>query len=371
MKVHDVMQLMDLIAPRAYAEDFDNTGLLVGDASDEVRGILVTLDTIEEVVDEAIEKGCNMIVSFHPIIFSGLKKLNGGDYVQRAVIRAIKNDIAIYAIHTALDNDWNGVNARICAQLGLLERKVLIPKEGSIKKLVTFVPEKEADSLRAALFAAGAGAIGNYSNCSFNIQGQGSFNPGEEANPTIGEKGLTHFEKEVQIGIIYASHLQHNVLNALFESHPYEEVAYEITTLENRNQRLGMGMVGYLESAMSPQEFLGFVKQKMSTDCIRHSEITAKAIKKVAVLGGSGSFGIEAARRAGADAYITADLKYHDFFKAEGSILLMDIGHYESEQFTKDLIVNELTKKITNFAPALPEKGVQVSEINSNPIRYY
>ncbi len=371
MKIHDIISLLQQIAPLAYAEDFDNTGLLVGNEEAEVTGILVALDTLEAVVEEAVNKDCNLIVSFHPIIFSGLKKLTGRTYVERVVEKAIKNDISIFSIHTALDNQWNGVNAMICEKLKLKNRVILLPKKDSIKKLVTYVPEQEADAVRNAMFEAGAGNIGNYSNCSFNTDGKGSFNPGEDANPTSGEIGKTHFEGEVRIELTYHKHLERKVLQALFSSHSYEEVAYEITTLENSNQKLGMGMLGELNAELDEKAFLKHLKDTFGTGCIRHSKFTGKMIRKVAVLGGSGSFAIDAAIGAGADVFVTSDLKYHDFFKAEGRILLADIGHYESEQFTKELIVNALTKKITNFAPALPPGGVVVSEINTNPISYY
>ena len=371
MKVSDVMRAMDEIAPLSYSEDFDNTGLLVGDSNATVSGILVTLDTLESVVDEAISKNCNLIVSFHPIVFSGLKKITGKSYVERVVQKAIKNDIAIFAIHTALDNDWNGVNAMICEKLGLKKNAILIPQKGTIQKLVTYVPKKEAGSLRSALFEAGAGDIGNYSNCSFNTEGKGSFNPNEDANPTLGERGDTHFEEETRIEVTFQKHKRSRVLKALFENHSYEEVAYEVTTLDNTNQHIGMGMVGSLETPMSEPDFLQFLKENMKTECIRHSGLLGKPIEKVAVLGGSGSFAIDAAIAAGADIFVTADMKYHDFFKAENRILLADIGHYESEQFTKELIVRALSKKITNFAPALPESRLILSEINSNPITYF
>lgn len=363
MKVKEVIALLEELAPLAYSEDFDNTGLLVGDANTTVSGILVTLDTLENVVDEAIEKNCNLIVSFHPIIFSGLKKITGKTYVERVVQKAIKHDIAIFSNHTALDNSWNGVNAMICEKLGLKNRSVLIPQNETIKKLITFVPSKNAENLRNAFFAAGAGSIGNYENCSFNIEGKGSFKGNEFSNPVIGKKGELHFEEETQVGITFAKHLQNNILKALFATHPYEEVAYEITTLENQNQHMGMGMIGELENAMDEKTFLQFLKKTMKTECVRHSEMLNKPIKKVAVLGGSGSFAIDAAKKAGADAFISADFKYHDFFKAEKTVLLADIGHYESEQFTKDLLHAFLQKKITSFA-------VLLSQTNTNPISY-
>jgi dinuclear metal center YbgI/SA1388 family protein len=371
MKIKEIISILEELSPLSYSEDFDNTGLLVGNSDQEVSGILVTLDTLESVVDEAIESGCNLIVSFHPIIFSGLKKLNGKTYVERVVIKAIQNDIAIFSMHTALDNSWNGVNAMICEKLGLQNRRILIPKNGTIQKLVTFVPVSKADEVRNALFEKGAGTIGNYSHCSFNLKGTGSFRGNEESNPVIGKKGETRFEDEIQIGVTFHRHLQREILDALFESHPYEEVAYEVTTLENTNQKMGMGMIGKLENPLSEESFFKYLKETMNTECIRHSGFTGRSIETVAVLGGSGSFAIPAALQAGAQIFITADLKYHDFFKAEGRILLADIGHYESEQFTKDLIVSFLIKKISNFAPALPTGKVMMSKMNTNPISYY
>ncbi|QAA80283.1 Nif3-like dinuclear metal center hexameric protein [Aequorivita sp. H23M31] len=369
MIVKDVISLFEEISPLSYSEGFDNTGLLVGDEKMEVKGILVTLDSLEAVVDEAIEKGCNLIVSFHPIIFSGLKKITGKTYVERTVQKAIKNDIAIFSNHTALDNSWNGVNSMICEKLGLKEREILIPQKSTIKKLITFIPKNMVEKVRNAIFEAGGGRIGNYENCSFNIDGKGSFKGNESSNPVIGKRGETHFEEEVQLGITFERHLQKDIIDALLKSHPYEEVAYEITTLENPNQHIGMGMVGNLENSMSEMDFLKFLKKTMHTECVRHTALIGKPINRIAVLGGSGSFAIEAAINARADVFVSADFKYHDFFRAEKSILLADIGHYESEQFTKDLLYSFLTKKITNFAPALP-KGIVISEINTNPISY-
>lgn len=363
MKIKEVIALLEELAPLSYSEDFDNTGLLVGDENASISGILVTLDTLETIVDEAIAKNCNLIVSFHPIIFSGLKKLTGKTYVQRVVQKAIKHNIAIFSNHTALDNSWNGVNAIICEKLGLKNRSVLIPQRETIKKLITFAPTKDAEKVRNALFSAGAGSIGNYENCSFSLDGTGSFKGNDASNPVIGEKGKLHFELETQIGVTFAKHLESRILKSLFEAHPYEEVAYEITTLNNQNQHLGMGMIGEFEKEIDEIAFLKLLKKKMNTDCIRHSELLGNPIKKVAVLGGSGSFAIESAKKAGADAFVSADFKYHDFFKAENTVLLADIGHYESEQYTKELLHAFLKKKITNFA-------VLLSQTNTNPISY-
>lgn len=364
MIIQDVIYHLEELAPLAYAEDFDNVGLLVGNKTTKLTGILVTLDTLETVIDEAIKKKCNLIVSFHPIIFKGLKKLTGKTYVERIVIKAIKHDIAIYSIHTALDNALQGVNDMICNQLKLTNKHILIPQSETIKKLTTYVPKNEAEQLRMALFNVGAGNIGNYDNCSFNVEGYGTFNGNENSNPVKGQKGQMHTEEETKISITFPKHLESKVIKTLFQAHSYEEVAYEITTLENKNQNIGIGMVGELDQPMDESSFLTYIKTIMNTECIRHSSFLNKKIKKVAVLGGSGSFAIPDAKASGADAFITSDLKYHDFFTAENCILLADIGHYESEQFTKKLLVAYLTKKITNFA-------IILSNTNTNPVKYF
>ncbi len=364
MIVKDFITALEELSPDYYAEDFDNTGLLIGEKNMEVSGVLITLDTLEPIVDEAIKKNLNLIISFHPIVFSGLKKLNNSTYVERVVHKAIKHDIAIYAMHTALDNTSNGVNGMICQKLGLKRRSVLIPKPNTIKKLTTYVPVANAEEVRTALFKAGGGSIGNYDLCSFNIEGEGTFKGNENSNPKIGKRGITQFEKEIQINMTYSAHLQTKVLNALFESHPYEEVAYELETLENNDQDRGIGMVGELETPLGATEILSYIKEVFKTKVIRHSELNDKPIQRIAVLGGSGAFAIDKAKAAKADLYITADLKYHDFYKADNQIILADIGHYESEQYTKDLIHAFLTKKFPNFALVL-------SNINTNPIQYY
>lgn len=363
MIIQDVINHLEELAPLHYAEDFDNVGLLVGNKTDEVKGVLVTLDTLESVVDEAIEKNCNLIVSFHPIIFKGLKKLNGDSYVEKVVIKAIQNNIAIFAIHTALDNSIIGVNDIICNTLDLKNKKILLPQQGTIKKLTTYVPNEDANILRKALFKAGAGKIGNYENCSFNVEGIGTYEGNEVSNPTKGKKGELHQEDETQISVTFQKHLESQILKSLFDNHPYEEVAFEVTTLDNYNQNIGMGMVGELENETKTEDFLEFVKQKMNASCIKHSKISKTTVKRIAVLGGSGSFAISAAKSANADVLITSDLKYHDFFSAEDQIILADIGHYESEQFTKTFLADYLSKKFTNFA-------VVLATTNTNPVKY-
>ena len=364
MIVKEVTDIIEELAPLQHAEDFDNVGLLVGNEDDPVTGILVTLDTLEIVVEEAITKNCNLIVSFHPILFSGLKKLTGSTYVESAVIKAVRHNIAIYAIHTALDNAWEGVNSKISEILGLNNRRILIPRKGELRKLTTYVPTADANVLKEALFQAGAGHIGNYSHCSFSVEGMGSFKAGLEAEPAKGEVGKIHYEAEVQLHLVYQGDREKAVLNALIKNHPYEEVAYEIIVLENDHQYLGMGMVGYLEKPMDEKAFLNMVKDRMNAPVIRHSVLPGKPVSKVAVLGGSGAFAIRPAIDSGADVLITSDIKYHQFFEAGKSLLLMDIGHYESEQFTKNLLLDYLTKKIPNFA-------ISLSESITNPIKYY
>ncbi|KIA99324.1 NGG1p interacting factor 3 protein, NIF3 [Flavobacterium sp. KMS] len=363
MKIKEILAVLEEMAPLAYAEDFDNVGLLVGDSSTEATGVLVCHDALENVIDEAIVKNCNLVVCFHPILFSGIKKITGKNYVERAILKAIKNDIAIYAVHTALDNHSQGVNKIFCDALGLINTTVLIPKQNYIQKLVTYTVPDNSEKVRNALFEAGAGKIGNYDNCSFNTEGFFTFKGNENSNPVIGEKEKLHTGNEIKIEVVFEKHLQSKILKALFANHIYEEVAYEIYDLQNAHQNIGLGMIGEFETPMNETDFLPFVKEKMLADGIRHSSYTGKKVHKVAVLGGSGSFAIKNAIQAGADAFLTADLKYHQFYEAENRLLLADIGHFESERYTKNYIVDYLRKKILNFA-------IILSEENTNPVKY-
>ncbi len=370
MKIKQILNILEEMAPLAYAEDFDNVGLLVGNQENETTGILVCHDALEAVIEEAIAKKCNLVVCFHPILFSGLKKITGKNYVERSLLKAIKNDIAIYAVHTALDNHKNGVNKIFCIALGLKKTKVLVPKSNFIQKLITYTVPENVEQVRNALFNAGAGKIGNYEECSFNSQGIGTYMGNEDSNPEIGQRFEFVETPEVKIEVIFEKHLQGKILKALFSNHVYEEVAYEIYELQNTNQNIGIGMIGELEKPMSESEFLSFVKEKMQCGGIRHSDLLGKSISKVAVLGGSGSFAIKNAIQAGADIFLTSDLKYHNFYEAENHIVLADIGHFESERYTKNYIVDFLKEKITNFAPNLSEDRVVLSEENTNPVKY-
>lgn len=363
--VKDIIAAIEMKAPLVYQESYDNSGLQVGNPDDEVRGVLISLDVTEAILDEAIARGCNMIVSHHPLIFSGLKKISGRNYVERVVQRAIKSDISIYAAHTNLDNMYDGVNARIAQKLGLQNISILDPKSATISKLYTYAPAYSADTVRDALFAAGAGKIGLYSEASFNTKGTGTFRPEAGANPTIGiAGGEREWVDEVKIEVIVEKNNERGVLQALVSSHPYEEVAYELIPLANTNQQIGAGMVGELATPMGETEFLTFLKEQMKTDCIRHTALSNKKIARVAVCGGSGSFLLGKAIQAKADIFITGDFKYHQFFDAEGKIIIADIGHYESEQFTSEIFEAILNEKFPNFA-------ILLSNLSTNPVKYF
>ena len=363
-KLANIIDQLEILAPPSLQESYDNSGLITGSRDMSITGALICLDSTESIIDEAIKSGCNLVIAHHPIVFSGIKKLNGKNYVERTIIKAIKNDIAIYAIHTNLDNVQDGVNKVICERLGLKNTSILVPKSGVLKKLVTYCPVNQADNLRTALFSAGAGSIGNYDECSFSSNGTGTFRGNESSNPAVGLKGVRHHEEESRLEVIFESHKVNDVLKALRSSHPYEEIAYEIYTIDNQYNKIGSGMIGELESPLGVNDFLSHLKTTMQTGCIRYTSVKKPAIKRIAVCGGSGSFLLDAAIKSGADAFVTADFKYHQFFDAEGKLLIADIGHYESEQFTKELIYNFLNRKFTTFA-------LRLSEINTNPINYF
>lgn len=361
--IGDVVKHLEDLAPPAFQEDYDNSGLLTGDPNLAVTSVLVTLDCTEEVVHEAIALGANLIIAHHPIVFRGLKKITGKNYVERTVIKAIKHDVAIYAIHTNLDNVDRGVNRRIAEQIGLTNLRILRPKKETLGKLVTFIPKQNADEVLAALHEAGAGNIGNYKNCSFTVEGTGTFMPTGSAEPHIGERDVQERVDEVRAEVIFPVHLESKILAALKTAHPYEEVAYYLQRIENENQEVGSGMVGDLEEAEEPIKFLERLKLSMNTNCVRYTSIVKPEVKRVAVCGGSGSFLLQDAIRANADVFVSADFKYHEFFDSDGKITVADIGHYESEQFTKELISEVLREKFRTFA-------INFSKTVTNPIRY-
>jgi dinuclear metal center YbgI/SA1388 family protein len=363
MKIKELTTYLEEFAPTALQESYDNAGLLLGDADEEIKAVMICLDSTEAVLDEAIEAGCNLIIAHHPIIFSGLKKITGKNYIERVVIKAIKNGIAIYATHTNLDNVRHGVNAMIASRLGLTDVEVLSPKNQILRKLVTYSPLESAEKVRLALFSAGAGKISEYSNCSFNILGTGTFKPSEDANPVVGEKGKDHKEQEERIEVVYEYWKEGAIMRSLLEAHPYEEVAYDLYTLQNSYAGVGSGMIGNLPEAMTERDFLLFLKSAMKTSCVRHSGEIRRNIKKVALCGGSGSFLLNSAISKGADAFVSADFKYHQFFDADGHLLIADIGHYESEQFTIELLKDIISKKNATFA-------VRLTKVVTNSVHY-
>jgi dinuclear metal center YbgI/SA1388 family protein len=363
MKLSDLITSLEELAPPSYQESYDNSGLITGNPEMEITGALICLDSIEAVLDEAIAKGCNLIVAHHPIVFSGLKRFTGKTYIERVLIKALKNDLAIYAIHTNLDNISNGVNAEIGRRLGLTNTSILQPMKGKLRKLSTFVPLSHVEIVREGLFASGAGNIGNYSACSFVSEGTGTFMGNEASNPVVGSKGVVHTEKEVKIEVVFEARLENAVLQKLHECHPYEEIAYFLHTLDNSYQNVGAGLIGTLEQGLSAREFLEQLKTKMKTPVVRYTSPVKELIRTVAVCGGSGSFLLPTAIAAKADVFVTADFKYHQFFDADGKIMIADIGHFESEQFTIDLLSVYLCEKFPKFA-------VHLTEINTNPINY-
>lgn len=363
MKIKDITAAIAAFAPPIYQESYDNAGLIFGDPNWELTGVLLTLDATEPVIEEAIARGCNLVVAHHPIVFGGLKKINGNNYVERVAIKAIKYDIAVYAAHTNLDNVRKGVCDMMASRLNLQDCRVLAPKKELLRKLYTFVPNKQAEKVRTALFAAGAGHIGAYSECSFNTEGTGTFKAEMGAQPYVGKIGTRHLESETKLEVIFPVYLEQYVINTLKEHHPYEEVAYDIVKLENVYEEVGAGLTGILPAPMEERAFLQLVKERFQTGCVRYTELRGKAVSKVALCGGAGSFLLKKAIAAGADAYISADFKYHEFFDAENQIVIADVGHFESEQFTVELFYHILTEKFPNFAPLK-------STIRTNPVNY-
>jgi dinuclear metal center YbgI/SA1388 family protein len=365
MRIAEIITQLEYFDSPALAEDYDNVGLLVGNPNQEVTGILLSLDCIEATVQEAMDRKCNVIIAHHPILFKGIKSLTGKNYVERTLLLAIKNDIAIYAIHTNLDNILAGVNAKFAEILGLEKAslKILQPKKGLLKKLIVHVPERALAQVEVAVFEAGAGDIGNYSHCSFKVLGQGSYMPNEGANPETGSIGKLETGEEYALEVVFPAYLESKVVAAAKKAHVYEEVAYQVISLDNVWQEVGAGMIGELAEPMSTEKFLDRIKEAFNVPFLKHTAITTSKVQKVALCGGSGSFLTKAAIAAKADIYITADIKYHEFFDADNKIILLDIGHYESEQFTSVLIQAHLSQKIANIA-------VLLSEVNTNPVKY-
>jgi dinuclear metal center YbgI/SA1388 family protein len=364
MQISNIIEVLEKLAPPALQESYDNAGLLTGHSSWPCTGVLCTLDVTTHVVNEAKARNCNLIVAHHPIIFGGLKKLNGSNYVEQTVIQAIKNDIAIYAIHTNLDNILTGVNHKIADKLGLVNRKILAPKSGVLYKLYTFVPLSHAQAVQDALFQAGAGHIGQYSECSFTVAGTGTFKGNQGTNPFVGQPGQRHTENEQKLEVVFPAWLKQAVVKALLKAHPYEEVAYDIIQLANDYEQVGSGLIATLPQEMEENVFLHMLKTAFGLQVIRHTPLLGKPVKKVALCGGAGSFLTKKAIAAGADVYITGDVKYHEFFDADNRLLLADIGHWESEQYTVEWLIDILQYNFPTFA-------VLKTAVKTNPVQYF
>ncbi|MFK7953688.1 MAG: Nif3-like dinuclear metal center hexameric protein [Ekhidna sp.] len=363
MNIKEITTFLEQWAPTSLQESYDNSGLLLGEMNQSTKQALITLDITEEVIDEAIDSNSDFIIAHHPFIFSGIKKIGNSHWIDRCIRKAIKHDIAIYAIHTNLDNVHTGVNKKIADKIGLVNTKILRQKKGTLTKLTVFVPEENTESLANALYSAGAGEIGNYSHCRFESRGVGFFKPNNNASPHIGKAGLIEKVEESRIEVLVPKHMVNNVLSAMREEHPYEEVAYYLQDIINDNQEIGSGMIGDLTESMESITFLKYLKKNMDLSTIRHTRVSSDSIKKVAICGGSGSFLLNDAIQQKADIFITADFKYHDFFEANNEITIADIGHYESEVFTKELLHDVLTKNFTKFA-------FRLSKVDTNPINY-
>lgn len=363
MKIKEIVSALDRFAPLPLQDGFDNAGLQIGLTEAEATGALLCLDVTEVVLDEAIALGCNLVISHHPLIFKGYKSITGKDYVERCILKAIRNDMVLYAAHTNLDNAKGGVNYKIAEKIGLKHLQVLEPKRNSLLKLVTFVPTEQAERVRKALFAAGCGNIGGYDSCSYNLKGEGTFRAGENTHPFCGSIGELHREEEVRIETILPSYKKGEVVRALLSAHPYEEPAFDLYPLENEWTQAGAGIVGELETPETELEFLKRIKKIFEVECVKHNRLTGREIQKVALCGGAGAFLIPQAICSGADIFITGEIKYHDYFGHEDEILLAEIGHYESEQYTKEIFYSIIRDLFPNFA-------LHLSKINTNPIKY-
>ena len=363
MRLKEISSYLDTTVPLSFQEDYDNSGIQLGDPEMEINSALISLDITESVLDEAIESGYNLIISHHPLIFSGLKRITGRSFTEKIIIRAIQKNIAIYSAHTNLDIFNGGVSRKMAEKMNLQNIKVLSPLKGRLNKLVTYIPESHLDKVREAVFNAGAGVIGNYDSCGFVSQGEGSFRGNETTNPFVGDRGKLHYEKEMRLETVFVSHFKDKIIRALMASHPYEEVAYDIYLLENNNVDFGLGCTGELAEAIDETVFLSMVSDIFNARGLRNSKLAGRKIKKIALCGGSGASLLREAISSGADAYVTGDIKYHNFFDAEGRILLVDAGHYESEKFATEIIYDLIIKKFPKFA-------VRFSKTDTNPINY-
>ncbi|MBQ3863947.1 MAG: Nif3-like dinuclear metal center hexameric protein [Schwartzia sp.] len=334
VKCQVVMDAMERLAPKKLAEDWDNPGLLVGSPSQEVNKVLVCLDVRDEVIDRAVEGGYDMIVSHHPLIFRSMKKIRTDLPDGRKLARLLKHDIAVFAAHTNLDIARGGVNDVLAERCGLGELQPFdTTGEEKLVKLAVYVPRDYADAVRDAIFSAGAGHIGNYSECSFNVDGKGTFKPLEGTHPFIGTEGTREAVDEVRIETIFPSMLKGKVVRELVKAHPYEEPAYDLYPLANKGAVYSLGRIGSVEAPVTLDVFAARVKEGLGADSIRVVRAGERLIKKAALCSGSGAEFIEKAAFMGCDVYITGDVRYHDAQRAvELGIHVIDAGHFPTEQ---------------------------------------
>ena len=362
--LQEIIDCIEQVAPPQLQEDYDNSGLIFGNKNMPISGALLALDCTEKVVEEAIALGFNLVIAHHPIVFKGLKRFTGSNYVERTLLLAIQNNVAIYACHTNLDNVLEGVNGKIADKLGLINRRILKPLPAQLTKLITFVPLSHEHQVAEALFNAGAGKIGNYDQCSFRVTGTGTFRANKEAQPYIGTTNQLETVGEVRLEVILPLFKKQAVLSALKSAHPYEEVAFDWIDLGNDWDNKGAGLIGELAQPQEEMQFLNEICQIFAISTLKYTKLTQKPVKRVAICGGSGSFLIKDAIKAGADVYITADVKYHEFFDAEEKMVLVDIGHFESEQFTPEIFYTIISEKFSTFA-------IRLSKTVTNPVNYF
>ncbi|MFN7279524.1 MAG: Nif3-like dinuclear metal center hexameric protein [bacterium] len=364
MTIGEIINMLETVAPPSLQESWDNSGLLTGRSTTDCSGVLLALDVTDAVLSEAVSRGCNLVVAHHPMIFRGLKRIDEDEPTGRLTAFAIRHDLAVYAMHTNLDNIIGGVNGVLADRFGLTDRRVLQPMNGQLMKLVCMIPEGHLEAVSRAVFEAGAGRIGDYEDCGFTTSGIGTFTPMSGANPFIGAEGRPETVREHRFEVILPAWRQRPVLAAMRSAHPYEEVAFDLVKLENEWSGVGSGIIGRLPAPMTEAAFLEHVKAVTGLPVLRHSRLTGRPIQTLALCGGAGAFLIRRAVGVRADAYLTGDLKYHDFFEPDGRLLLADIGHYESEHSAVDLLYNILTKKNHTFA-------VLKSETDTNPVNYH
>ena len=351
MTIKDVTTFLEQKFPLYLQEDFDNCGVQCGDVRQEISGAMVCFEMSEQVIDEAIDKGCNLVISHHPLMLKrGICKIVPTDRVGAMICKALAHNMVLYSMHTNIDSGEGGGNDAFAEKLRLRNVKVLEPHKGMYRKLVVFVPKENAETLKSALFAVGCGVQGNYDSCGYTLHGQGQFRPLEGANPHIGEENHLEHVDEERVEMIYPTGLQRAVVQAIYDNHPYEEPAFDLLPLENESRTIGLGRIGELPKELPVSDFLGYLKDNLGFIHCRYCGDETKMIRKVAVCGGGGSSFIDLAIASGADAYVSGDFKYHDFFKSYQKTLLVDIGHYEGEFFIKNIIFNLLNEKFSTFA---------------------